>query len=66
LQARAIAHRILQNTRKSVDVAAREDELWRDGSNKIVRSADTITHHDGTRTTHGFIDDYRERFVVRR
>jgi hypothetical protein len=65
LQAHAIGDRVLQNMRKSVDIAAGKDELWCNGSDKIARCADTIAHRDGTPTAHSFIDYYCERFVFR-
>jgi hypothetical protein len=64
-QARAIGQHILQNMRKSVDVAAWKNEVWCNRSDKIMRCADTIAHHDRARTTHGFINDHGERFILR-
>jgi len=65
LQERAICDCILQDARESIDIAALKDELWCNRSDKIARSANAIAHDDGTPTTHGFIDYYCERFVLR-
>jgi len=64
LQEGAICDCILQNMRKSVDIGARKDELCCNGSDKVMRSADTIAHYDGTPTAHSFVDYYCERLVL--